>query len=240
MLAKTIAYNQSKKIFILFGPLASGKGTQAKKIAKEFNLPHISTGDLLRDHLKRGTDLGKKAESFMKSGQLVPDDLIIDLIQNRIQEDDCKNGFILDGFPRTKPQAIALEGLLKTQNLKVSNVFMFLINEDLAIKRATGRWECATCHTDINSAYDQEFAKQIEQAEKNGTKVYHNRNGCQGEMIHRSDDSAVEAIKNRYNDFSKNTMPAFEELADHAPSLVLDGSKTIDEIFNELLKSIND
>jgi len=239
MLNKTIAYPQEKKIFVLFGPLASGKGTQAKNIAAKFDIVSISTGDILREHIRKGTDLGKKAEPYTKSGQLVPDALMIDLIKNRIQDDDCQKGFILDGFPRTKPQAIALAELLKSQNLKISNVFMFMINEDLAIKRATGRWECSVCHTDINSAYDQDFAAEIEQAKAKGEKVYHNRNGCQGEMLHRSDDSAVEAIRNRYNDFLKNAVPAFDELAKYAPKLVLDGSKTKDEIFNTLLKAIS-
>ncbi len=233
---KTVSFSD-KQIFLMFGPLNSGKGTQGKKLAEELKIPHISTGDILRDNVKKQTELGKLADGYMKSGKLVPDDLIIDLIKNRIKEADCAKGFILDGFPRTSAQAKAFQTMMENEKLQISNIFLFLINEDLAIKRATGRWECSVCHTDLNTAYDPAFAKAVEEAEKKGEKVYHNRNGCTGEMKHRADDSSIDAIKSRYKDFVVNSKPAYDILSNKYPHLVIDGSKSKEEIFNEVMKS---
>jgi len=226
MQGKTIAVPQEKSVFIFFGPLASGKGTQAKKMSDKYGLPQISTGDILRENIKQQTELGKKVKSVIDSGKLVSDDLILELIKDRINQPDCEKGFILDGFPRTVAQAKALKEMAKTEKLKIKGLILLKIPEELAIKRAMGRWGCAKCGTDINTAYDAEFDKRVQDAKAKGEKIYHNQNNCTGEMIHRADDT-VESIHKRYEDFMINTYPAFEELAeDHdSLSLIIEGDQ---------------
>jgi adenylate kinase len=230
---KKVALNSEKVVFIMFGPLASGKGTQAKKIAEKYNIPQISTGDILRENIKNKTPLGQKVKSVIDAGQLVSDDLIIELIQDRINQADCSKGFIFDGFPRTVAQAKAIRELAKKANFAVKGLVALIISEELAVKRATGRWACSACGTDLNTAYNKEFDQQVQAAEAAGTKVLHNKKGCTGEMIHRSDDT-VESIKKRYKDFTDNSYPAFEELAKDHSYIKLDGDKPIDKINAEI------
>lgn len=128
-----------RKILVFLGPPGVGKGTQAAKLSAELKIPHISTGDIFRDHLKRETELGQKAKGFMNEGQLVPDELTIQLINSRIIEDDCEAGYILDGFPRTVAQDIALESVLATRNEKVSAALCFDAPRETVVERISGR-----------------------------------------------------------------------------------------------------
>ncbi|MFC1617291.1 adenylate kinase family protein [Candidatus Margulisiibacteriota bacterium] len=226
----------NKTIFVMFGPLASGKGTQAKKLAVQFNIPQISTGDILRENIRNKTELGKKVSEIIALGHLVSDEIMVALIKDRIEKPDCEKGFILDGFPRTKAQALALKELMIEEGLSFSGIFLFNITEALAIKRATGRWECKHCKTDINRAYNKDFDQMVLDAEKNGTKVIHG-SGCDGEMEHRADDNE-ESIKKRYQDFTANTYPAYQELARDEVHLEINGDQPIADITKALTSFI--
>ena len=130
---------------ILLGPPGAGKGTQAETIVKEFSIPHISTGDIFRKNIKNGTELGRKAKEYMDQGKLVPDDLTVELVKDRLLEDECKNGFLLDGFPRTIYQADALEDALKSMNQKLDSVLNIIVKKELLVERAVGRRVCKDC-----------------------------------------------------------------------------------------------
>ena len=132
-------------IIVLFGPPGCGKGTQASIIAKDINIPHLSTGDMLREAVKSKTETGVKAASIMEKGNLVSDDIVISIISDRIGKNDCKNGFILDGFPRTLSQAKELDNMLQGENLKVHLVLEFAVNDEVLISRIEGRFSCGDC-----------------------------------------------------------------------------------------------
>ena len=130
---------------ILLGPPGAGKGTQAAKIVEKYGIPHISTGDIFRENIKKGTELGKKAQEYMNRGELVPDDLVIEIATTRLLEDDCKNGFLLDGFPRTVYQAEKLDEFLQSHDSKIDNVIDIAVGKDELIERLTGRRVCKSC-----------------------------------------------------------------------------------------------
>src|SRR5690606_11971431 len=127
---------------ILLGPPGAGKGTQASAIVKRYDIPHISTGDIFRENIKKGTELGLKAKSYMDKGLLVPDDLVISIVKNRLLEDDCKKGFLLDGFPRTLSQGEALDEVLKDMGLELTRVINIDVEKEVLIERAIGRRVC--------------------------------------------------------------------------------------------------
>ena len=130
---------------VLLGPPGAGKGTQAVRIVEKYNVPHISTGDIFRENIKNGTELGKKAQEYMNKGELVPDDLVIDLATSRLLEDDCKNGFLLDGFPRTVYQAEKLDEFLTAHGMKLDKVIDIEVEKEELITRLTGRRVCKKC-----------------------------------------------------------------------------------------------
>ena len=137
-------------VVILFGPPGSGKGTQAKKLEKSLGIPHLSTGDMLRTAIKEDSELGNRAKSFMDKGRLVPDDLIVDLIRSRIAANDCKMGFLLDGFPRTVAQAKALDAMLESAKKPLNQVLSFVVDEAELVKRLSGRLTCGNCGTSFH------------------------------------------------------------------------------------------
>jgi adenylate kinase len=175
---------------IFLGPPGSGKGTQASMVSKELNVPTISTGEVLRKQVEMESEIGKIAKSYMNSGGLVPDAVVVDIIKNRIFEDDCQNGFILDGFPRNMNQAVVLDSMLSSFNKKIDIVFNFEINDEILIKRIAGRYSCKKCGLVYNSYFklpkkegicDNCKSTQFENREddnehtvKNRLKVYHN------------------------------------------------------------------
>jgi len=242
---KTISMPEEKIVFIMFGPLASGKGTQTKILAAEYGIPQISTGDILRENIKNETSLGKQVKEVIARGELVSDELIMALIKDRISQSDCAKGFIFDGFPRTEAQAKAIIQLSKDANFNIKALVMIMITEELAVKRAVGRWECDTCKTDINTFYDTDFSAQVKKAEDKGEKVIHNRKNkkgenCSGVMTHRADDNET-SIKKRYQDFIKNVEPAFKVLAENNNyiKIMVDGDQPKEAITNEIKKYLD-
>jgi adenylate kinase len=183
-------------IFILLGPPGAGKGTYSNKLIDIYKIPQISTGDILRANVKSGTELGRKAKDYMDKGLLVPDELIVALIEDRIKLDDCKTGFLLDGFPRTVEQADALEFIFKKNNLKLDKVINIIVDNDVLFKRLTGRRMCKNCGGNFN-IYTLP------------PKVEGKCDKCQGDLFQRTDDQPA-TIENRLNVYAKQTAPLIE------------------------------
>ncbi len=174
---------------ILLGAPGAGKGTQAEKIVEKYGIPAISTGNILRAAVKDGTEMGLKAKQFMDAGQLVPDEVVIGIIKDRLKEDDCKNGFILDGFPRTIPQAQALEDA----NVDIDKVVDIEVSDEAITKRMSGRRVCAKCANSYHLEYKKPQADGICDA-------------CGGELIQRKDD-APETVQARLAEYHEMTEP---------------------------------
>lgn len=181
---------------ILLGAPGAGKGTQAKNITDKYSIAHISTGDILRANVKDSTELGKSAKSYMDSGKLVPDSIIISMMEERFKEEDCKEGFILDGFPRTISQAEALDSMLENLGIKLDLVVELEIEDDVIIERLTTRRGCKSCGEIYNTAF-------------NPTKVEGVCDKCGGEVVQRDDDKE-DVIRNRLSVFYKETAPLID------------------------------
>ncbi len=180
-------------ILILLGPPGSGKGTQAKKLISEKKWPQLSTGDMLRSAIEKGTELGKAAKSYMDKGALVPDSVVIGLIQERTQLADCKNGYILDGFPRTIPQAQALDEMLHSQKKEIGRVVLFQIPDQELVRRLSGRRTCLKC----GAMYHIETTKP----QKEGVC-----DQCNSELVQRQDDQP-QVIQKRLAVYHEQTAP---------------------------------
>lgn len=178
---------------ILIGPPGAGKGTQAESIKKEYTLAHISTGDMLRENVRNGSELGKKAKAFMDAGKLVTDDIIIDMMKERLALDDAMQGFLLDGFPRTVPQAEALSKLLDQLGVKLDCVVLLDVPDEVVVERLTSRRVCPTCGAIYNTV-------------ANPTKVEGVCDKCGGKVIQRDDDKE-EVIRNRLKIYHDQTSP---------------------------------
>ncbi|MCR5153679.1 MAG: adenylate kinase [Lachnospiraceae bacterium] len=206
---------------IMLGAPGAGKGTQAKKIASKYGIPHISTGDIFRANIKNQTELGRKAKSYMDQGALVPDELTLELIMDRFKEDDCKNGYVLDGFPRTIPQAEALTEALK----KSGDAIDFAVNVDVPdeaiISRMSGRRACVNC----GGTYHIEF---------NPTKVEGVCDACGGQLILRNDDKP-ETVKNRLDVYHAQTQPLIEYYKKEGVLREVDGTKEMSEVFEDII-----
>ncbi|MEI8394217.1 MAG: adenylate kinase [Rhodospirillaceae bacterium] len=179
---------------ILLGPPGAGKGTQAKFLEETFQIVQLSTGDMLRSAVKSGSDIGMQADSIMKAGKLVPDELVINLISARIDQPDCKNGFILDGFPRTVPQAEALDSMLSTKGLKLDHVIEMKVVDDVLVERITGRYSCAKC----GAGYHDLFQKP----KREGVC-----DGCGATEFKRRADDNAETVKTRLAQYHEQTAP---------------------------------
>ena len=207
---------------IMLGAPGAGKGTQAKKIADLCNIPHISTGDIFRANIKQGTELGKKAKTYMDAGDLVPDELVCDLVVDRIQQDDCTKGFILDGFPRTIPQAEALTNALNAIEQKMEYALNIDVPDENIIHRMAGRRACVGC----GATYHVEF---------NPTKKEGICDVCGEELILRDDDKP-ETVKNRLDVYHEQTKPLIEYYNKENITHTIDGTQTMDEVFNDIRK----
>jgi len=181
---------------ILLGPPGAGKGTQAGRIAETFGIPHISTGDILRANVRAGTELGTKAKSFMDAGDLVPDEVILGMMGDRLGEDDAKDGFLFDGFPRTVPQAEALEKLLIESDQPIDVVLRMLVDTKEVVQRLTGRRTCTGCGAVYHVDYDPPQTEGV-------------CGKCGGELVQRDDDSE-DVVLNRLEVYRRSTEPLEE------------------------------
>jgi adenylate kinase len=210
---------------ILMGPPGAGKGTQAAELVKKFNIPQISTGDMFRAAVKEGTELGKKAAECMKSGALVPDEVTIGIVKERLAKEDCAKGFILDGFPRTVEQADSLEGILKDLGKSLSGVLNIYVPFEDLIERATGRRICKNC----GATYHVKF---------NPSKVESKCDECGGELYQRGDDTA-ETMKNRLSVYEESTRPLIEYYKKAGKYTEIDGRQPIGKVTADLVKVLS-
>lgn len=205
---------------ILLGPPGSGKGTQAKLISEKFGIPHISTGDIFRLHISQKSSLGLEAKSYIDKGQLVPDELTIKLIESRLTEDDCKNGFLLDGFPRTINQADALEGLLKKINASVDSVINIEVPSEDIIDRITGRRVCKKCGASYHIIFNPSAAKDI-------------CDRCGGPLIQREDDTEG-TVRKRLEVYESQTKPLIRYYEEKGLLRNTNGSQDIAKVFKDI------
>lgn len=209
-------------IVILFGPPGAGKGTQAKLLEKEFHIVQLSTGDMLRAKVRQADPLAEKIKAIFDAGALVPDDIMIALIEDRIQQDDCKNGFILDGFPRTVPQAEALDAMFAKQNLQLDAAIELKVDEEALVERITGRCSCSKC----GASYHVKF---------NPPKVQGVCDLCGGEIVCRTDDNE-ETVRARLKTYHEQTAPVLPYYKAKGMLKQVDGMLAVEDVSKELLK----
>lgn len=208
------------QVVIFLGPPASGKGTQASRLADELKVPHISTGDLFRENIRQNTDLGKKAKSYMDEGKLVPDELVLDMLFDRVSKPDAKRGYVLDGFPRTIPQAEALsERLGPKVHLKVINL---VVSDDTLIKRTSGRRSCPNCKEIYNIYFNPPKGGQCQ---------------CGGPLIQREDDKP-EVVQERLRVYKAQTEPLIEFYRHKGMFKDIDGERAPDEVYKQIQDAI--
>lgn len=213
---------------ILMGLPGAGKGTQAEQIVENYNIPHISTGDMFRAAMKEGTELGLKAKSFMDQGQLVPDEVTIGIVRERLGKDDCKKGFLLDGFPRTVAQAEALEVMLSDLERTIDYVLHIHVDQSLLMDRLTGRRICKNCGSTYHLIFNPPANEGV--CDK-----------CGGELYQRADDNA-ETVGNRLEVNTKQMKPLLDFYQEKGYLRTIEGEQEIDLVFeniNELLKGLD-
>ncbi len=206
---------------VLLGAPGAGKGTQGEKLVRKYNLPHISTGDIFRAAIKEGTELGMKAKEYMDKGELVPDELVCDIVTERLMQPDCKEGFMLDGFPRTVGQAEALSAALEERNMPLTGVVNVDINLDDLLDRLTGRRVCKSC----GATYHIKF---------NAPKVRCVCDICGGELYQRSDDAEEKTVKQRLEVYRNQTEPLTAYYEEKGILFSVDGSKEIEDVFKDI------
>ena len=204
---------------VLLGAPGAGKGTQAAKLVEEFKTPHISTGDMLRAAVKAGTPLGKKAKTFMDAGELVPDDVIIGLVIDRLQEPDTDAGFILDGFPRTSAQAVALDAELGKLERPLDAALLIDVDSEVIVKRLCSRRMCRDCGY-IGSVADESCPK------------------CGGEMYQRDDDNEA-TVRNRLEVYEKSTSPLIDYYRGSELLVSIDGDRDANEVYADVKKALD-
>lgn len=206
---------------IMLGAPGAGKGTQAKKISAKYDIPHISTGDIFRANIKNGTELGKKAKSYMDQGLLVPDELTVDLVMDRIQKEDCKNGYILDGFPRTIPQAEALDQALKALGEKLDYAIEVDVPDENIVKRMAGRRACVHCGATYHIVHAP-------------TKVKNICDACGGDLILRDDDKP-ETVTKRLTVYHDQTKPLIDYYKEEGILATVDGTADLEDVFKAVV-----
>lgn len=209
---------------ILLGPPGAGKGTQAKLISEKYSIPHISTGDIFRKNISEKTPLGIKAKEYMDKGQLVPDELTIDLVKDRLTHEDCKGGFLLDGFPRTVKQAEALEDFLRDSGSAIDTALLINVPSEFILERMTGRRVCPSC----GASYHIKF---------NPPKVNGKCDVCGSEVVQRKDDSE-DTVKERLDVYERQTQPLVDFYASKDQLFVVDGTQSIDQVFTSVSNHI--
>lgn len=210
------------KSIMFIAPPAAGKGTQADLVVEKYNIPHISTGDILREVSKEDSEIGNYVSEVISNGGLVKDDITNKLIEQRLAKSDCKNGYIIDGFPRNIEQAIIYDKILKNLNYKLGYVFLINIEEKELEKRITGRRICENCHAiyNINN-------------ENNSPKVESTCDLCGGRLYQRKDDN-IEAFQNRYKLYLEKTEPIISHYREQGVLYEIDGNHSIDEVFAQV------
>lgn len=211
---------------IMLGAPGAGKGTQAKLLAKEFQIPHISTGDIFRMNIKEGTDLGKEAKRYMDQGQLVPDSLTIQLVIDRLGKEDCANGYILDGFPRTIPQAESLDEALNKLDDKLDFAINVEVPDENITERMAGRRACLSCGATYHVAFNP--------PKKEGVCDI-----CQGELILRDDDKP-ETVKERLGVYHKQTQPLISYYEKQGLLVTVDGTQKVEEVLKQILECVGE
>lgn len=202
---------------ILIGPPGAGKGTQAKLLSEKFNIPHISTGDIFRKNIRENTSLGMEAKSYMDRGMLVPDELTLRIVYDRLMEIDCRKCYLLDGFPRTLNQAVAFQKLLESDNKSIDNVILLEVPKEVIIERGTGRRICAGCGACYHISLNPPQTKNI-------------CNNCGSTLIQRADDTE-ETINNRLELYERETMPLIDFYRNKNLLTAIDGTLAIESVF---------
>ena len=205
---------------IMLGAPGAGKGTQADMIAKKYDIPHISTGDIFRANIKNGTELGKKTKGYMDQGLLVPDSLVVDLVIDRIHEDDAKNGYVLDGFPRTIPQAEALDAALSEAGETIDYAINVDVPDENIVNRMSGRRACLKCGATYHVKY-------------NAPKTEGVCDACGSELVQREDDKP-ETVLNRLSVYHKETQPLIDYYTEKGNIKNIDGTKDLGDVFNDI------
>ncbi len=208
-------------IIIFLGPPGAGKGTQAKMLSNNLNIPHLSTGEILRQMIKKNDDLGKSLNKIMTKGLLVSDDMINKIVEHRIKLDDCKTGFILDGFPRTEEQAKALDVMLLEKNLKIDYVIKLEVDEKALIERVVGRFSCGDC----GQGYHDKFAP---------TKLTNICDVCGSKNFVRRADDNVESMTARLVAYREQTEPILPYYEKKGALTIVNGMKTPEEVFEQI------
>ena len=207
---------------ILVGAPGSGKGTQAQRLVEKLGIPQISTGDMLRASVRQGTELGLAAKKFMDAGKLVPDDVIIGLIEERLKEADAKKGFVLDGFPRTVAQAEALDRMLAETGTRIDKVVVIEVPDELIVERITGRRSCKNC----GAVYHVKFSPP----KKDGVC-----DKCGASQLYQRDDDTEKAVRVRLKAFADQTAAVIPHYAKQGLVAKVDGSKSPDEVYRGVL-----
>lgn len=211
---------------IMLGAPGAGKGTQAKKLANKYNIPHISTGDIFRANIKNKTELGEKAKQFMDKGLLVPDELVVDLVVDRLNEDDAKEGFILDGFPRTIPQAKALDNTLNDLDMKIDYAVDIDVKDEAIVKRMSGRRACVGCGATYHTITIPPKVEGI-------------CDTCGKELILREDDKPETVLK-RLGVYHEQTQPLIDYYKEQGILMTIDGSLPIADITKMIVNKLGE
>ena len=211
---------------IMLGAPGAGKGTQAKKIAARYSIPHISTGDIFRANIKDGTELGKKAKTYMDQGLLVPDELVVDLVVDRVNQEDCANGYVLDGFPRTIPQAESLDKALTEMGQSIDYAINVEVPDENIVQRMSGRRACVNCGATYHIVYAP-------------TKKENVCDTCEGELILRDDDKP-ETVQKRLKVYHDQTQPLIDYYTEKNKLVEVDGTIDIEKVFDTIVKILGE
>ncbi len=215
-----------KKRIVMLGAPGAGKGTQAKKLAEYYHVPHISTGDIFRANIKNHTELGKRAEEYIEKGLLVPDEVVLELIEDRFGQDDCQNGYILDGFPRTIPQAKSLDNDLGKMGKELDYVLNIDVSDDVIVERMSGRRACLNCGSTYHIVY-------------NPTKKENICDKCGHNTVLRDDDKP-ETVKKRLKVYHEQTQPLVDYYTAQNKLVDVDGTMDIEDIFKALIQKVGE
>ena len=210
---------------ILFGPPGAGKGTQAKSISNRYSIPHISTGDIFRKNISENTPLGIEAKSYMDKGQLVPDEVTINMVKDRLVQDDCKDGYLLDGFPRTVSQAEALQEFLEQRGESLNTALLINVPNEFILERMTGRRVCPSCGASYHIKFNPPANGKCEL--------------CGTDIVQRKDDTA-ETVKERLDVYEKQTQPLIDYYSKNNLLSQVDGTKAINLVFESICDVLKD